>query len=808
MLRNYLLITWRNLRRNPLFLVLNIIGLSIGIAASLLIWQYVTHERSYDQFYAHQDQLYRVRLDRYNQGELGTEWAAGCAAVGPALVENFPEVDKVARMHSRAGVFTLNEKVFREEAVYAATPSIIEMFDLEVLSGDAKSGLERPLTMVITEKIARKYFGDADPIGKTIETSNSGEMEVVGVIKEFTQPTHFNIDIIYSFATLEKFWGEEIHTAWQWDGWYTYVQLKPGTDPLLLGDKLDEYVNVVEKEYLESANHRMDFSFVPINDIHLTSNLIGEFKPNGDKKTVKFLSIVGFLILIIAWINYINLSTARATDRGKEVGVRKTNGATKNQLIFQFLFDSLLINLIAAVIGLSIYQLAKPFLNSIAAIPQDYALWSAPWFFPIFIGVLLIGSLLSGLYPAWVLSSFNPINAIKGQFNLGVSKGRSLFTQVQLRRALVVFQFAASIILIAATFTIYRQLTFMQEQEKGMNLDQTIVLEGPSVSDSTYNQKMASYINGIKRIPGVKTVATSSTVPGKVFKLNAGGVRLWGADESEGRQYDRQFMNSEYLDLFDIDLAAGENFSNEAFKDSNYVIMNQAAVAYMGISSDQEAIGKQIHVWGDKLTVKGVIKDYFHRSLKEHPIPTLFLYYPYCRNYQSVKIEESALRAAIPAIQKEFERSFPGNPYEYFFADEQYGKLYTAEKTSGRIFALFSMLAVFVACLGLFGLISYALARRTKEIGIRKVLGASYQNILQLLLKDFSYLVLISGALAIPFTFWAISTWLKDYPYRIGINWELFLIPILVVMVLALLTILRSTIISAHAKPIESLRTE
>ena len=808
MLRNYLLITWRNLKRNPLFLVLNIIGLSIGIAASLLIWQYVYHEQSYDKFYTYQDQLYRVRLDRYNQGELGTEWAAGSAALAPALEENFPEVEVVGRMHHRSAVFNYQERVFLEEETYAATPSVLEMFDITVLAGDPQKGLERPFTVVLTQDVAHKYFGDANPIGKSIEVSNTGDLEVVGIIEDFQQPTHFDIDILMSFSTLEELWGPDINTAWQWDGWYTYVQLREGTDTKLLRNKLNAYVKKVEKEYLETANHRMDFSFVPIGDIHLSSNLIAEFKSNGDAKTVKFLSIVGLLILIIAWINYINLSTARATDRGKEIGVRKTNGATKGQLIFQFLFDALLINGIAAVIGLSVYQLSKPFLNSMAGIPESYALWSTPWFFPVFAGILLVGSLLSGAYPALILASFNPINALKGQLRIVKAGTSSLISQVQLRRGLVVFQFAASIILIAATFTIYRQLVFMQEQEKGMSLDQTVVVKGPRVSDSTYNQKMSSLIQGIKEVPGVKLVATSTTVPGMIFKNNAGGIRLWGADEAEGKQYDRQFINPEYLELYDIQLVAGENFSTIAFKDSNYVLMNQAAVAHMGLPSEEEAIGKEVNVWGERLTVKGIMKDYFHRSLKQHPIPTVYLYYPYCRAYQSIQLEEAAVASALPEIQKHYDRFFPGNPYEYFFADEQYGKLYKAEKTSGKIFALFSLLAVFVACLGLFGLISYALARRTKEIGIRKVLGASYQNILQLLLRDFSYLVLISGALAIPFTFWAISSWLKEYPYRISLNWDLFLIPIFIVMLLALLTIIRSTLLSAHAKPIESLRTE
>ena len=808
MVRNYLLITWRNLQRSPLYLALNILGLTLGVAASLLVWQYVVYESSYDVAFPDKEHIYRVELDRYNKGELGSEWAAGAAAAGPVLKDKFPEVEELARFYSWEGVFTYRENAFRESRSYFATASVLDMFSLKELKGNVRAGLERPFTVALTEEVAKKYFGDLDPVGKVIEVSNIGDLEVVGVIEGFPEPSHFDINIFISFPTVRQMWNEQVDIGWYWDGWFAYVRLKQGTDPKLLASKLNTYLAETEKDFLAMHNHRMEFSFMPITDIHLHSNILEEFKPNGDHKTVRFLSLIGVLILIIAWINYINLSTARAADRSKEVGVRKTNGATKKDLISQFLFDAFVINLIAGGLGLSLYQLTKPLLNSLGNIPESFALWNEPLFFPIFIGVLILGSLLSGLYPAFVLASFKPINALKGYLNIGGSSLSSKITHAQLRSGLVVFQFAASIILIAATFTIYRQLRFMQTQEKGFSMEQTVVINGPSKTDSTYSSRMSSFLKQVQQVPGVIQTATSNTVPGIIVKNNAGAVRRWGADESEGKEYDRQFMSPEYLDIYNIDLVAGENFSFTPFKDTNYVIFNEAAVTHMGFDSPEEAIGAQVNVWGQKLTIKGVMQDYFHRSLKQHPIPTLFIYEPYCQAYQSIRIEEAALLSALPEIQAYYTESFPGNPYEYFFADEQYGKLYVAEKSSGRIFALFSMLAVVVACLGLFGLISYTLVRRTKEIGIRKVLGASYQNILQLLLKDFSYLVLISGVIAIPFTFWAISSWLKEYPYRISLNWDLFLIPIVLVMLLALLTILRSTLVSAHAKPIESLRRE
>ncbi|MEM8900406.1 MAG: ABC transporter permease, partial [Bacteroidota bacterium] len=762
----------------------------------------------YDNFYGSQNQLYRVHLDRYDDGVLSTQWASGAAGVGNIMKDNFPEVLEFAKFHSLEGIYEYEQQSFRETKSYFGTASAFEMFDLEILKGNPSQDFERPQTAAISESIANKYFGEENPIGKRLQFSREGEVEVVGVFTDLPKNSHFDFNILISYPTQVKNWSEDVETAITWDGFFTYVKLKEGTDPLYMAEKITELVAEQEAEMLETFNHRMDFSLMPIDDIHLSSNYIGEFKPNGDAKSIGFLTLIGFLIIIIAWINYINLSTARAADRGKEVGVRKTNGATKQHLITQFLFEAVVINVFAAIIGLYFYQLAYPYLDVLAETETSFALWELPLFIPIFLGVILFGAFISGIYPALVLSSFNPINSLKGTFNLPGSGASPLFSHAQLRKGLVIFQFATSIILIAATFTIFRQLNFMQNYEKGINLEQVIVVRGPGVTDSTYNDKMGNFLRQVDQTAGVSATATSSTVPGITIKNNAGGTRKWGAPEGEGKQLDRQWINPEYLEMYGVEIIAGENFSSKLFADSNYMMLNEAGVKLLDLGTAEEAIGQEINQWGDRLTIKGVFKDYFHRSLKNQPIPTFYRYYPYNGSYQSIKVETAALETVIPKVQEAFESTFPGNPFEYFFADEQYGQLYKAEQTSGKIFSLFSLLAVAVACLGLFGLISYSLVRRTKEIGIRKVLGATYQHILGLLLKDFLFLVIFAGLIAIPFTWWAINSWLEEYPQRIGIQLDLFILPVMVVMGLALLTILRSTIISAQAKPVDSLRVE
>ncbi|MEM6767549.1 MAG: FtsX-like permease family protein [Bacteroidota bacterium] len=808
MLRNYLLITWRNLKRNPLYLGLNILGLSIGIAATLLVWQYVIFEKNYDTHLTEGKELYRVHLDRYDAGELSTQWSGGAATVGNAMKEQFPEVLDFGKLHAKSSICEYEDKVFREPDCYFGMSSLIDLFSLKTVYGDPKAGLERPYTLVMTESTAKKYFGNEDPTGKQITVSGTGEIEVAGVVEDLPADTHLGFNILVSYPTMIKTWSEDVETAWYWDGFLTYVQLQEGTDPVELAQKLNDFVAENQKEQLEAYNHKMLFSLMPVKDIHLTSNFLEEFKPNGDAKTVGFLTIIGFLIIIIAWINYINLSTARAVDRGKEVGVRKTNGATKSHLVGQFLFEALVINVVAAIIGLYIYQLTNPYLDLLAGRESGFTLWDLPYFIPVLLLVTFVGAFISGFYPAMVLSSFNPANSLKGTFNLPNTGATPLFSHNQLRKGLVIFQFATSIILIGATFTIFRQLSFMQDHEKGVSLEQILVVRGPAVTDSTYNDKMASFINTMENTAGVSASATSSSVPGITDKFNVGGTRLWGQPASEGVQFDRQWINPQYMDLYGIEIIAGENFSLEAFKDSNYTMLNEAGVAHLGFSSPEEAIGVEINQWGDKLKVKGVFKDYFHRSLKNNPLPTLYRYYPYVGDYQSFEVETASLEQVIPHMQESFEQTFPGNPFEYFFADEKYGQLYKAEQTSGKIFSLFSLLAVAVACLGLFGLISYALVRRTKEIGIRKVLGATYQHILGLLLKDFLFLVIFAGLIAVPFTYWAITSWLQEYPTRIGLQVDLFILPVIMVMGLALLTILRSTIISAQAKPVDSLRVE
>ncbi|MEM9936726.1 MAG: ABC transporter permease [Bacteroidota bacterium] len=808
MLRNYFLITWRNLKRNPLYLGLNILGLSIGIAATLLVWHYVIYQKSYDTFFEAKGELYRVNLDRYDDGELSTQWASGAAGIGNAMKEEFPEVVEFAKFHSLEGIYEYDQQTFRETKSYFGTASVFEMFDLEILQGNPVKDFERPQTVAISESIANKYFGEEDPVGKRLQFSREGEVEVVGVFKDLPSNTHLDFNMLVSYQTQIKNWGENVENAFYWDGFITYVKLKQGTDPLYLAEKTNEFIAAKEAEMLEKFNHRMDFTLMPVGDIHLGSSFLGEFKSNGDAKSVGFLTLIGFLIIIIAWINYINLSTARAVDRGKEVGVRKTNGATKQHLIMQFLFEALVINLFAGFIGLYFYQLAAPYLDILAETETNFSLWEIPLFIPVFLGVILIGALISGFYPAMVLSSFNPINSLKGTFNLPGSGASTLFSHNQLRKGLVIFQFATSIILIAATFTIFRQLSFMQNYDKGVDLEQVVVVRGPGVTDSTFNDKMANFLRRVDQTAGVSSTATSTSVPGITYKFNVGTTRRWGAPESEGKQLDMLTVNDDFIEMYGVEMIAGENFSAEIYADTNYMMLNEAGVKLLGLGTPEEALGQQIDQWGDRLTIKGVFKDFYHRSIKNEPIPTIYRYWPYVNQYQSIKVETAALETVIPNVQEAFESTFPGNPFEYFFADEKYGQLYKAEQTSGKIFSLFSLLAVAVACLGLFGLISYSLVRRTKEIGIRKVLGATYQHILGLLLKDFLFLVIFAGLIAIPFTWWAITSWLEEYPQRIGIQIDLFILPVIVVMGLALLTILRSTIISAQAKPVDSLRVD
>ncbi len=800
MLSNYLKIAWRNLKRQRLFSFLNLLGLAIGMAACLLILEYVQFERGFDDFHEKKERIFRVKQDRFNHGELSTEWAGGCAAVGFEAKANLPEVEAFTTLHKQKALFSVEDKHARMEDVYFATEDLFKVFSYKLISGDPQQALKEPFTMVIPESVAKRFFGEVDPMGKTIQLDGQENYRVTGVIQDPPGPSHLHIDAFLSFETFRG-WEPDVITSWQWDGFLSYLLLAENTDPLAFLEKLNQLVQEKEGENLTQYDSDMKFHLQAVRDIHLNSDYMAEAETNGDGEAVNMLSLIAIFILLIAWINYINLSTARSIRRAREVGLRKTTGASNGQLISQFLLESFMLNIIAAILALTLYQIFRPYLIEVSGTPAAFSFWVHPVSWLIFLLMLLLGSFLAGLYPAFVLSSFQPAAVLKGTIS-GGKKG------IKLRKGLVIFQFALSSLLIAGTLTVYQQLQYMKSMDLGVKLEQRLIVRGPMAIDSLYRSRQDIYYENLLKNPHISQVAFSSSIPGDPTNNNAGGIRRWGADASEGNTVEFVWMDHGYIDLYNIPVVAGRNFDPNHFTDTNTVILNQSGVALLGFSTPEDIIGQELHFWGEKVKVIGVIQDYNHKSLKVSGRPTICRYWPYLLSFQSILLDPHNLNETLSFIEKTYQEAFPNNPYEAYFADEYFNRQYLSDQRFSKVFGAFSILAILIACLGLFGLASYALSRRSKEMGIRKVLGANVTQLTTLISREFILLIVLANVIALPLAGWGISEWLSHFPYRMDMHWTLFLIPFVLILLVAMLTISSQTFKAANTNPVEALRSE
>ena len=794
MIKNYFKIALRNLRRSPGFSFINIFGMAIGMAACLLILQYVTFERSYDDFHPDVANLYRIELDNYQNGKLAFRSATSYPAIAPTMKKDFPEVMETARLYDASSdVVTYNNVHFREDNYYFADNSIFKVFNIDFLKGEPASALSDHGTVVMSETTARKYFGDQDPMGKTVKLGQEPYI-VRGVYKDYPKNSHLELDLIFSYLT-----DPDAQTNWGWYDFFTYVKLRPGTDPKKLEAKLPAMLMRHKTEAYRRSGNRDVLLLQPVRDIHLYSNLNQEAEVNGNGKAVQFLLLIAFFILVIAWINYVNLATARALDRAKEVGIRKVVGADRTQLIRQFLLESFLLNLAAAFIALLIVSFVLPSFNELTARSLSLTQWSQPGLWAPVLTVLLMGSLLSGLYPAFVLSGFRPIAVLKGKL-------KSSTGGLALRQSLIVFQFGAAVVLIVGTLTVYRQLRFMQEQDLGFATDQMLVLRAPGVTDSTYDSRASSFKTELVNAGLAQKVTASAYVPGIEI--------LWTSSFRRKDQLTQQRLtlyntaiDYDFLDAYQIKLAAGRNFSLKFGTDSSAVLLNEAAAELLGFDKPSDALNKEL-ISGDTLHIVGVVKNYHQQGLRTPHWPMLLRLRPASGRFYSLKVKAANLSQTVQAIKDRYDQFFPNNPFEYFFLDTFFDEQYRAERQFGLVFGLFAGLAIFVASLGLFGLAAFMAGQRTKEIGIRKVLGASVSNIFLLLSKDFLKLILVAFVLSIPVAWYLMSQWLSDFAYRTTIGAGVFVLAGVLALLIALITVSYQAIKAAVANPVTSLRME
>lgn len=806
MIRNYLLTAFRNFLRHRSFTLLNVTGLTLGMIASLLILQYVKYERSYDTFHSKARDIYRIQYNKWQGDQLRFECAAAVPAVGPALKNNFPEVKYFTRLFPVSGVMTYDSPergqiAFREAKMQIADSSIFAVFDFKLLQGDPIHSLEGPNKVVISQRAAKKYFAAEDPLGRIISMDGQDKYEVTGVMEDVPENSHIKFDFLLSYQTLDAKTHNDSQTNWGWYDFNTYVLLEPGTDAAALQAKWDQYLERTRGEDWKKSSGKQEFLLKPLLGIHLYANLLQESEPQdrGNGDSVYALTFIALFILVIAWINYINLATARSLDRANEVGVRKVMGAQKQQLVYQFLAESLMLNLVATVVALAVVRAVWPFFAELSGrnIPLTFMAEGSFWM--LVGGLFILGTALSGFYPAIILSSFKPVAVLKGKITR-VSHGNML------RKSLVVFQFAASVVLISGSIVVYQQLSFMRNQDLGVDIHRTLVLRAPSVTDSLYEQRAASFKIEALRVAGVSSMSGATSIPGdEIFWANS-IRRLTGSPESGISGY-TVGIDHDYVPAFGLKLVAGRHFDRDHTNEKKSIMLNRAMVAALDFDSPAAAIGEKL-IQGDTFQIVGVLEDYHQMSLKEAITPLVFRFTPEYAQFYAFKVDEGNYRNILTGLEKTWTEIFPGNPINYFFLDEYFNRQYDGDRLFSQTFTLFTALAIFIACLGLFGLASFMTLQRTKEIGVRKVLGSSVTGVVLLLSRGFVQLVLIGNLVAWPLAWYIMDQWLSAFPYRITINPLLFVAAGGVVVLIAFLSVSLQTIRAARANPAKTLKYE
>ncbi|MBU0711903.1 ABC transporter permease [bacterium] len=805
MIKNYLKVALRNISRHKVYSFINILGLAIGLTACILILLYLQYELSYDRWNDKADRIYRIALHGI-LGENEFNGSVACAPLAKTLIAEFPEVESTARIRTYGyPVLRYNEKVFSEELFYHVDSTFFDVFTIEFLMGDPKTCLSEPNTVVLTELMMKKYFGDEDPIGKIINSDNRTDWKVTGVIKDFPKNSHFHPDFLASFLNNE---GDQ--NIWVSNNYSTYVLLKEGHNykdleakfPDLVrkyvGPQIQQFLGV-SWDQLVANGAAYEYFLQPLTDIHLKSHLDFELEPNGNALYITLFSIIAMFILIIACINFMNLATARSANRAREVGIRKTLGSNRSQLIGQFLTESIIITFIAVVIAMIFVKLLLPQFNNLIQTSLIINYFSNIYIIPLLLLTAVVVGGLAGVYPAFYLASFRPVKVLKGEKQKG---GR----EATLRSILVVFQFLISIALFTGSFIIYRQLSFMQNRDLGFNKDNLIIVE----KTDDIAQSFAAFKKGLLENPTIISVANSRTVPGR----NIGNSVY---SHSDAANEDSKLLNVDATDIdftetYGIPMVAGRFFIAGRSTDSTGVILNESAVRELGI---ENPVGKYLTQTGQnsdeilKYEIMGVMKDFHYQSLhrKIEPLVMFFNRFNAGRT-TTVRIDPKYKKEAIQHIESTWYKYAGNQAFEYVFLDDDFNRLYLSEIRTRQIVTIFSTLAIFIACLGLFGLASFTTEQRTKEIGIRKAMGASVPSIFTLLSKDILKLVLLAALIALPASYYMMSNWLQNFAYRIGYSIFGFILSTVIAGIIAILTISKQTYKAASANPVDALKYE
>lgn len=807
MLRNYIKIAFRNLSRYKFISFINLFGLTLGITCCLLILVYILNELSFDRYNKKADNIYRVTRKFINAttGDVALNLGTISPPFAPYLKNDFPEIQKITRLLDNSPVpLRYEEKRFNEQGVFFADENLFDVFDVDVVKGNPDNALDAPFSVMLDEEKAKKYFGDADPMDKTIRMLNQFNLKVTGVYKPFPANAHVHPEMLISFNTLKDtlIYGEEsLRTNWGNNSFLTYILLPDNYDPEKMIAQFPAFIDRHMPQggkFKPSQGTSLDLQ--KLTDIHLRSHLDYEAEENGDIRRVYIFSAIALFILLIACINYMNLSTARSALRAKEIGIRKTVGAERKEIITQFLSESVLVSWMAMLIALALTWLILPALNELSGQELSLSSLMQPGIILSLILIPFVVGIISGIYPALFMSSFQPVKVLKGLLKIGGGN-------ISFRKVLVTAQFAISIILIISTVIVFKQLDYMQKKALGFDRNHIVTISYDNGLDNQFDAFRTELLTSAN----IKNVARSSRIPtGRL--LDAMGTKINRGDSLVPLTTDIKFVtvDHEFLDAYGVKLVAGRNFSKEFGTDTSAFLINEAAIAALGLKTKEEVIGKDIAYGNREGKIIGVINDFHFESLHQKIVP-LILYIPRSMNSFSnitVKVAGNNIDGGLEKIENTWKKFLPESAYQYTFLDENFDRLYNSEKKQQTIFIIFSCIAIFIACLGLFGLSAFAITQRIKEIGIRKVLGASISSIVQLLSKDFLRLVVLAAIIAFPIAWYAMNNWLEDFAYRTNISWWIFLLAGLLSAVIAFITISFVTIKAAVANPVNNLRSE
>ena len=790
MIHNYLKTALRNIKRHKGFSLINTAGLAIGISCCILILQYIRHEFSFDKF--HENSMYIYRVIQQQEGNIyqGTDIFNSVPAIlAPSVREDFPEDAKVTRVRNYERQVRYIDKQFYEKFFLYVEPEFLEMFSFPIIKGDSKTALKEPYTVMITRDMVKKYFGEEDPLNKIININNEQDYRITGILENVPDNSHLKFDFLASFSTLLGTWGQNQLTSWQNSSVRAYLQLAKNSNPQKFNSQLKKYNTV------GFGGHPASFHLQPLTDLHLGKKIAFDSPGKGDIRYIYLYSAITLFILLIACFNYMNLSIARSFVRGKEIGIRKVVGAKRKSIIFQFLGESLVFSFSSLLLGLIFVIVALPIFNSLTERNIKFDLSTDIIFISCLIGLGIFAGLLSGIYPAMFLSSFNPVKILKGRTD-SISKSTS-----SVRNALIIVQFAISICLIICALVINHQLHYIKNTKLGLDKDSIITI--PMTNEKMW-ERYNTFKNELSQQANILDIAASKSLPTEID--NTAQIKLGGQSHGETLRVWLNWIDSNFIDFYKMKIVLGRNFIKDSLQDlQSAYILNETAAKAIGL---ENAVGKTFGMWRNKGQIIGVVEDFHFAPLHSKIEPLALKLDSNNLKVLSVRINSLDISNTLTFIQKKWKKIFPDFPFVFSFLDERIENMYKAERKLGQSFNYFTLIAILLSCLGLLGLAYYMAEKKTKEIGIRKVLGATVPNILLLLTKEFTKFVFLANIIAWPIAYYIMNKWLQNFAYRIDLSVWIFILSGLAALAVALITVGYQSIKAATANPVDSLRYE